>query len=154
MQQLISIILGLHVLAHSIFGCCDHVLAVLESVDNYACSHAVTKSEEGCRHEHNNRDAVAAHNANGEQSLAINISDQQSAPHEEHDCRHDSCHWLTSDALPTIDLLDFQCDAVHIQVNRAEIASGAASGFWLESDFGQYRTLPLRLHLALGVLLI
>ena len=143
MNQLISIIIGLHVLVHSIFGCCDHAfVAVSHSISCNVCSHAVVKSEDGCRHEHNNRDAVATHN------------DQQSTPHEQHDCRHDSCHWLTSDALPTIDLLDFHYDAVHIQVNRAEIASEAASEFWLESDFGQYHALPLRLHLVHGVLLI
>ena len=155
MNQLISILIGLHVLVHSIFGCCDHALvATSHSMSGKACSHAVAKSEEGCRHEHNNHAAVAAHNANSAQLFAINISDQQSAPHERHDCRHDSCHWLTSVALPTIDLLDSYCDAASIQVNRAVIASEIASEFWLAADLGQYRALPLRLHLALGVLLI
>jgi hypothetical protein len=155
MNQLISIIIGLHVLVHSIFGCCDHALvAVSHSVSGKVCSHAVAKSEEGCRHEHKHREAVATHNASGEQSFAIDSSDQQSAPHERHECRHDSCHWLTSDALPTIDLLDSHCDAIYIQVNRAVIAAGAVSEFRLEAGFGRYRALPLRLHLTLGVLLI
>ena len=155
MNRAVVCITGLHVLIHSIFGCCDHAFAAFsESVGGHVCSHAVTKCDEAALHEHGHHDAVAAHNDECEQSCKTGISDQQSAPHQRHDCRHDSCHWLTSEALPDIELLDSHCDTMYVPTTGAAIASLPASGFWPETDVGRYHAPTLRLHLALGVLLI
>lgn len=155
MKRFVAIIVGLHVLAHSIFGCCDHVFAAFkESVGGHACSHGVAKQEEAGRHEDSDRDAAATHNDEFEKLRATASADRHSVPHGRHDCRHDSCHWLTSDGLPNIDLLDSHFDAMYVPITCAAVASTPTFDFWPETDVGRNHALALRLHLALGVLQI
>jgi len=155
MYRLIIIVTGLHVLAHSIFGCCDHAfVAIPDSAGGHACSHCVVKFIEAGRHEHSHCDAVATQNDESIHSFTTDISDQQSAPHQRHECRHDSCHWLTSDASSDLDLPSSYFAVTCFSTISVAIASNATSGYWQESDVGRRHAPPLRLHLALGVLMI
>lgn len=155
MNRLIIIVTGLHVLAHSIFGCCDQAfVAIPDSAGGHACSHCVVKFIEAGRHEHSHCDAVATHSDEFTHLFTTDISDQQSAPHQRHVCRHDSCHWLAGDASSDLDLLSSYFVVTCFPTISVEIASDATSGYWPESDIGRRPAAPLRLHLALGVLLI
>lgn len=147
MQRLVAVITGLHLLAHSIFGCCAHHAAPAK---NTPCCHSDQTFQ--CTHPH------ASHRHPSE---AVESTDslqagfhQQSAPH--HDCPHNSCQWLKSERIDCSGLVNF-----HLTSVVAPLAI-AASGLLSDHTALSVHFLPapltqapsLRLHLALGVLLI
>ena len=154
MNRLIVIVTGLHVLAHSIFGCCDHVFAASSDTStDHECSHAVARDVEPSRHKHDCHDAVADPRNESELSSTYE-SNGESAPHQRHDCRHADCHWLTSLKAAAASLLDYDCTPAGAARIAEPLALTPLFGLSPERDIRRCQALPLRLHLAFGVLLI
>jgi hypothetical protein len=83
----------------------------------------------------------------------INANDRANPTDDEHSCQHASCAWLTI-AGQTITPVDCggpfdlaTSEAINVAVQAAHISSAQA-------DAGPLDSLPLRLHLMVGVLLI
>lgn len=141
MKSLIAILTGLHVLAHGIFGCCDHGLVPPSRVpQRCACHHA--------HHDDHHAPSSSPH----DESLELAVEELPGpAPHQ---CVHASCDWLAGSVGKTVHTPDFStpiplvaslpksCSALRTAEFRPDIAADETSA------------LPLRLHLALGVLLI
>jgi hypothetical protein len=155
MNRLIATIIAIHVLVHSIFGCCDHAFAALSSVAIHdGCSHAAARDVQSCGHKHSHHDEVVAHDNEDEPCKAKRIAGHNSAPNQQHDCRHASCYWQTQNGFLGFSLLELHGYAALAPQAPAAIASKTSAGISTENDVGRYHALPLRLHLAVGVLLI
>jgi hypothetical protein len=129
MSQVVPVVVAIHVLWHGVVGCCGHALAASIHVDGATCEHAPH-----CDHE-----TGAA---------------GTSFPLPSHDCPHDRCHWLAPDSVsidsPLKNLIAPAFDILHSAI--AEI--GTSHVVAREIDVGRMRPMTLRLHLALGVLLL
>jgi hypothetical protein len=155
MNRVVVLVTALHVLLHSIFGCCDHALAAWTgNSGSHKCSHALTTSDHHSRHIHCHHRAVAGHDNEQPQSTSSSSEDAPAVPCDNHDCRHKSCSWLTSEGPPEIHLFESHWNLVYSPVIHAVAESHAASVISPEIDAGRQRALPVRLHLAVGVLLI
>jgi len=135
MNRLVAVITGLHVLLHGIVGCCDHGLSVTSSAaPSCHCHHA-----QQCDHSE----------PAGECDLA-----EHDAPVEgPHECVHASCHWLAGDAPAMLRLLELSAATSLVALTPA-IELAPAAEFSPDAGLGQSPALPLRRHLAVGVLLI
>ncbi len=96
MRKLIAILTGLHVLAHGVFGCCDHGWAAMaapkvEASSSCACHHAH-------HDQHDSQTAPAADICD-----AVGQNSPAPAPHE---CVHASCHWIAGGGGPGIASLE------------------------------------------------
>ena len=154
MQHVVAIFVAFHVLMHGTLGCCDHVFAGQSHDSRAQCGCDATLAKADAHEQH---EAADCHLKQGEQRCISDlggIADGKSSPWERHNCPHDSCHWLTSDAAPAINFLDLFC--LPAFAAPVTMASGfdAASQLSPEFDIGQLHALALRLHLAVGVLLI
>lgn len=149
MSRLIAIITVLHVLAHSVFGCCGHNVAhtasvahCCHSVNEEVCSH---QSEHGLRIDQQESDAGA---------FPLLDSNSPALPH--HACLHSSCQWLNSKSLGPADVLRGDVNstvAVAPTALNLFVWPTVAAALSDLPDFGN-SALPLRLHLMLGVLQI
>lgn len=138
---MIAILTGLHVLAHGIFGCCDHGLPVTSLVAKvHSCGHAP--------HDVSPELSTACCHATLDGEAA---EGQSPYPHE---CVHESCHWLAGNAGPKISKSDFslQVPLTAISVIAAPATPTLHHGVNLATI--RDTAPPLRLHLALGVLLV
>lgn len=149
MNRLIAIITGLHVLTHSVFGCCSH--DILPVAPHSCCCHSTSK--EVCtehlwtqvQFEEPNSHAFGCRSCR---------SNAPSVPH--HDCQHSSCQWLVSKSLSAADLLHFDLNSTFatapcllgIKAWEADIVALHA-----QSDIAKSVSL-LRLHLSLCVMQI
>jgi hypothetical protein len=149
MRTLIAILTALHVLAHGIFGCCDHGGAAAgTNTPACVCHHAEHGGHEHGESGDHHADDVAEPASD---CLATDEESPASAPHR---CIHASCYWLAADVVVSQHTFDFNCLAA-FDANSASLASALnATEFWPDSARGQVSAPPLRLHLALGVLLI
>lgn len=149
MNRLIAIITGLHVLTHSVFGCCSHNILHVKSP--YSCCHSTCK--EVCAEHprlHERFEEPDSHAVGCE----VCRSNAPAVPH--HDCQHSSCQWLVSKSPSPADLL--QLDLSNIS---AVIPSPLGVAAWKidiaalheQSDIAKPLSL-LRLHLTLRVLQI
>jgi len=136
MKTWIAILTSLHVLAHGVFGCCDHGPVVSpQAVQSCSCHHEV--------HDHltsspDSRDAA----------------DQGWPSRQPHQCVHASCHWVVGDSGPSVKELDFSAPISIAAFLPAGGSALPAAEFWPDAARGTTSAPPLRLHLALGVLLI
>lgn len=158
MNQAVAIIVALHVLTHSVVGCCDHVFAA--QLPSSGCSHChqttVAEADANQRH-HGDQEIFEAHLTQGEHSCVCErcgITDREQLPLRGHNCPHASCYWLTSDGASTCSLVDFDWTPALAAPVTGAIASETLSPLSPEFDIGRLHSLPLRLHLAAGVLLI
>jgi len=139
MKPWIAILTGLHVLAHGVFGCCDHSLAASARAPK-SCS---------CHHQAHPSD----HHAHS--SCPRELADEEESPSPApHQCIHASCHWLSGDAEPNINLLDLSAPVALVVIVPIDRLATHAAEFWPDNAARGNSALPLRLHLALGVLLI
>lgn len=158
MKQVVAIIGGLSVLAHGIFGCCDHVFASTpQGSAGYCRCHAAVAHSHEHGDAHGNHNSSEPHSSQQESPGSCDncgFTVQGQIPSGQHVCRHANCHWLKSSSSPIIRLFDLGCFFAAPILPPAAAASPSA---WQQStDFavGRICSLPLRLHLAVGVLLI
>jgi hypothetical protein len=149
MNRLITIITGLHVLAHSVFGCCSHDTA-----------HA--KSAPRCCHSANIQ--TCAHQDTQSQQFSLVSPDTEASPIESvhvparqhHDCLHSSCQWLDSKPISPADVFDLSFNGlisvVPCLLGLCPSPANAAGDNFL--SFAENSAPPLRLHLTLGVMQI
>jgi hypothetical protein len=161
MNHFIAIVTGLHVLAHSIFGCCSHrgehttprsfTLAAFEcciSGSKHCC-----EPVDDCHDSHHAVETVDASETALLQAKCL-FCESSSSPKQPHQCPHVSCDWLvvgTGTELATVAL----CNASWIS-EPADLDALFATVADQIADNTQRRSfaLPLRTHLAVGVLII
>jgi hypothetical protein len=136
MKSLIAILTGLHVLAHGVFGCCDHGVASAAQANRLCACHR-------SHHEHS-QPTVSQRD----------LVDEQSPAGPTHDCVHASCHWMTGDAAPTINPFDASMPATMTALVSFGPTAFQAAEFWPDAAAGTFSAPPLRLHLSLGVMLV
>ena len=133
MNRVIAILTVLSVLAHAVVGCCAHSV-------HSAASHS---------HGHGDHAATHSHHHDGEN--ATPPCDHE--PGKDHSCHHAKCLWLASSNMVDIsvaspfDTMGLIGDIATLQASELFSLRHAAVS---ESP----PRLPLRSHLALGVLLI
>lgn len=161
MNQLLTIITALHVLAHGVFGCCSHHshhtggqaggVAVAD-----CCSAAREKCAEhedlGHCHHHTASINDASEATQGDEN--ITLCALESSPQQHHQCPHASCQWVAPEtgaalALIALDHSSTFCTSVPLINTFATTIERSVEEVHL-----QHFALPLRLHLALGVLLV
>jgi hypothetical protein len=153
MTRSIAIVTALHVLAHGIFGCCDHAWGAWSDTNRgQVCNHSATDREEAGHHGPH----VAAIDCETkcDPAAARDKPEEQSAPDRGDGCCHSSCDWMKSNASPDLSQTPFGCGPVLFPLLIARIDPVSTPAYWPEADVGRFHALPLRLHLALGVLLI
>lgn len=148
MNPLITIITCLHVLAHSVFGCCGEHGGHAGTLPK--CCQRVQQQIEPAHAEH-----VHHHGSTKCPDDASEPCD--SVPSDsDHDCPHAFCQWLDSKPLCANELIDFPLNLT--AQNAPAVLSAVALGNATTSspcDFlARPAALPLRLHLAVCVLLI
>jgi hypothetical protein len=149
MRTLIAILTGLHVLAHGIFGCCNHGQTAM-GPKSTAC---VCHHDDHAVHEHGESDEHHADDL-AEPASDCLAADEQSPASAPHHCIHASCHWLAADVASSHHNFDFQ-HLIALYGDSALLASALTyTAFWPDSACAPFSAPPLRLHLALGVLLI
>lgn len=148
MNQWIVVITGLHVLAHSIFGCCAHHVAHPSVEAN--CAYA--SDEPGNEHSHASAAQVSVESGVLESSVCC-FHPLHSA---HHDCPHVACHWVVTKSICADDLVQSRFELLTAIVDVASLRNAAKNTVALFfDDFpSQTSALPLRRHLAFGVLLI
>lgn len=139
MKSLVLILTALHVLAHGVFGCCDHgVLASLAAVEDHCVCHHADDLQD--RHSH---DAL----------LPEGWIEGDTPSRSPHECFHASCHWMTGDAAASAVALDEWAPLAMVAMLPVDPFTRQAT----ESSFAMapisISAPPLRLHLALGVIL-
>jgi hypothetical protein len=158
MNRAVALLTGVHVLLHSIFGCCNHTWA--------AHSHE-TSTPHRCHDEIGSKDATSVSHCNEQDADACSAAaericdydtntaaDRAASTDERHSCRHASCAWLTTITVPELVPVDCGCPFV---IATAEALAAVPQRACFSSDstvIGRIHPLPLRLHLAVGVLLI
>jgi hypothetical protein len=146
MNRLIAVITGLHVLAHGIFGCCgDHGTHVAHA--SHACH---TVDRHGCG-EHGEHYEHAT--CGGDASLVCIADPSGGLPHQ---CPHASCQWLDTKPACTDELFKLKLNRNELGCLdvRTESSPANAGISCLDDCYSRPAALPLRLHLAVGVLLI
>jgi hypothetical protein len=159
MNQIVAIITGLHVLAHSILGCCLHHgehlrSAAVPSGSDYRIKYCEcsTGPDDAC---HDHRHSAGLDNAFQAVALAeCAVGESHSSPQPTHQCPHASCQWLCNEATQASALISlYQCPALSELVT---VPTQSAINEVHDAEHGHkhFLALPLRLHLALGVLVI
>ncbi len=125
-------------MGHAIVGCCSHTV-------HFAASHALPAvSGEHAAHEGSHSHHNHSHD---------DTSPCQHAPAEDHDCQHVKCQWLAS--AGNIDLAltsPFHATGVVSEVFSTQACATLTQNLTTLAESSP--ALPLRSHLALGVLLI
>lgn len=137
MKQLIAILTGLHLLAHGVFGCCDHGLLKQSQLESECACHGGI---------HHADDVAKSGNCNGlDHDLPMPGS---------HHCLHDACHWVADSDGPCVASLDFAAPVFVAFVPSPLLTVLHPAEFQPDDILGRTSTPPLRLHLVLGMLLI
>jgi len=144
MKTLILLLTALHVLAHGVFGCCGHGLWASAATEEHCVCHHSDDHHLDRAHDHHGHDAP----------LSEGWVDDDAPSRSPHECMHASCHWMTSDVaasslaadawmpLTTVAILPVD----PLSLRAAESSPSMAPAFSAAP--------PLRLHLALGVMLV
>lgn len=157
MNRLIAIITGLHVLAHGIFGCCGHHSHHLSA--RAAVSHCCAPSggddcsqhhESGHQHESSTLESLEVAQADGNCFLC----QSESSPRQPHQCSHASCQWLASGASGALAFIALDHGPAFCTPALLTATFAAGTARCSENEERQFFALPVRLHLAVGVLLI
>jgi hypothetical protein len=159
MKSLIAAFTALNVLAHSVFGCCSH----------HAGSHPSGAAvERDCESPAEVGYSISEHDHDGEchthfmassptaveQPRAAGFCGCHSSGHGSHQCPHATCQWLARDVAATTAVFDL---INHVATNTTAplmLVPGTTDLRSREIALVANSTVPLRLHLALGVLLI
>jgi hypothetical protein len=159
MKSVIATFTALNVLAHSVFGCCSH----------HAGAHAggdAVGRDGYCQAEFGNSNSKHHHDGEchshfvtsspdaGEQPTAPGFCERQSSGHGSHQCPHDTCQWLARDVAVATVVFDL---ITHVAANTAApavLVPVTPELLSREVAVAPISAVPLRLHLALGVLLI
>lgn len=141
MKKFIAILTGLHVLAHSVFGCCEHRLDVTPAT-------ATPEVKTCCCH--HGAHVVQHRSAPGASDVAAQTVPQRSS----HQCIHSSCHWLAASAGRSIELLDFSVPVAIVDVQSVHGVALHSAAIPPDNVLGRTSAPPLRLHLVIGVLLV
>jgi hypothetical protein len=151
-NRLVVFVTGLHVLAHSVFGCCPHAFATVEpSTIQRTCSHSVDGFPKQRAHQHGDKDAARPCSEQGDESTTV-VADGRPKSDHQCSCRHADCHWKAGEGTSALELRDLIGSAPVAWVTSAINESGQSFGFTFESAIECHRALPLRLHLMMGVL--
>lgn len=139
MKCTIIILTALHVLAHGVFGCCDHgEMAAAQSPSSCVCHHA--------HHKHGNH---------SHSQWAVDDRMEQNTPSPApHECTHASCHWMTDSAGISIVPPHASTPLVLGVASPAALLAVHAAEFCLDDEADNSSAPPLRLHLVLGVILV
>jgi hypothetical protein len=144
MKSLILILTALHVLAHGVFGCCGHGwLASAAAEEHCVCQHADGHHAERA-HDHHGHDAP----------LSASWTDEGAPSRSPHECVHASCHWLTGHAAASSLSMDAWMPLTRVAILPADPFSLRAAESSLSMAAASFAAPPLRLHLALGVMLV
>ncbi|MGD9633222.1 MAG: hypothetical protein AB7G28_08050 [Pirellulales bacterium] len=139
MKPAILILTALHVLAHGVFGCCDHgALAAAQSSPPCVCHRT--------DHEH-------AHPSHAPVKSGDRIEKHSPSP-APHECVHASCHWLTGSAGQTIVPPLASMPLALGTASPVSLLAVHAAEFRPADTAASSLAPPLRLHLALGVILV
>jgi hypothetical protein len=158
MKQLVTIIVGSSMVAHSIFGCCDHIFASpSQGVVGHCHCHVkfAASHEHGDAHSnHRSSEPHSSQQENPDSCDNCGLTEQGQVPGGQHVCRHANCHWLSSNSSPTVSPLNL--DIYFAAPTPPPVAAASPSEWQRSTDFavGRICVPPLRLHLAIGVLLI
>ena len=138
MSRLIATLISANVLAHALLGCCSHTVHFAACHEPAAATSDHSKHQASHSHHHHGHDGAPP---------------CDHAPGEDHDCRHSQCQWLASTvgidlefASPFHAILTVSDDTSHQLAAVATLSVTALA----ESP----PPLPVRSHLALGILLI
>jgi hypothetical protein len=137
MKPIIAILTGLHVLAHGVFGCCDHGLVVAARAET-ACA---------CHHTHDHADEAA-------RSGDCDAIERDAPAPASHECVHATCHWVAGSDGPSATTLDLVAPALMVSAALPANPALLAAEYQPDDILGRTSAPPLRLHLALGVLVI
>jgi hypothetical protein len=158
MNRAIVIVTILHVLMHSIFGCCNH-----------ACA-AHSRGVAGAERCHKEAESLRA--GLWQPCCALPTDDPTSVDErlggcdsgtsarsatsvsERHVCRHAACAWLTTIAGLAITPIDRGCPFVSAARPALSAMTHGFRSDPAETAVGRLHARPLRLHLALAVLII
>ena len=151
MNQIVVVITGLTVLAHSIFGCCAHH-GVSTAAGAMPCCAAVV---EHTHHAHEAGAGCDAHDAVAStQEVDRDHDESDHYPTHGHQCKHENCQWVSSRGDTSVDP---QGAAWNLPVSTPFTTfvdlplPGAGPNGW-ESE--RFFALALRSHIRLRVLLI
>lgn len=146
MNCVLAILTGLSVLTHSIFGCCDHVVASKSNARPSCSCHGIARTNAP------SPVVAKATRANATQTKSV-ASKSPTSPVGQHDCKHASCHWLADGkttlshvplervliiAIPIAQVIDFSTPLQFANAHSGSLLDGP----------------PVRLHLLVGVLLV
>jgi hypothetical protein len=155
MNQIVVVITGLTVLAHSIFGCCAHNGVSTTVGPASACCTAVVEHAHHAHHAHLAEAGCRAHDAvTGTQVAAHKHDESDQSPTPGHQCKHENCQWVSSRGDTSVDP---QGSAWYLPVSTPFATfvdlplPGAGPNGW-ESE--RFFALALRSHIRLRVLLI
>ena len=149
MKTLVVLVTGLHVLVHSVFGCCAHHATAHGARGESGCSR-VAHSDGSCAYcgEHQDESAIGAM----EQHAAHGHDAQEGRPGGGHQCVHDSCQWIvTKDTGGAFLSKSF---SVPLQALAPSAVGELAAPIAASGAAFLTSAAPLRLHLRLSVLRI
>ncbi len=145
MNYLLALLTGYSVMAHAVFGCCDHGLAMKPGARSACCCRSVGWMK---------RPAVLMQQPSTEaKKPEVEALTCSSSAGPSHECRHASCHWVTSSRTMVSDLTL----SIAPVVSTAVLPSPGLSNSFSSSpadDFAGTESPSLRLHLLVGVLLV
>lgn len=143
MKPLVIVLTAAHVLAHGVFGCCGHGLWASAAEEHCVCQHAVGDHADWA-HDHHGHDAP----------LSAGWGDDDAPSRSPHECVHASCHWVTGDVAASSLAVDSWMALAPIASLPADPISLRAAELSLFMAPVSVAAPPLRLHLALGVILV
>jgi len=135
MNRFATLLTAVTVLLHSVLGCCAHAVQRSSSGD---ATHSVCTEQS--KHDH-------GHSCSADEPL------EEQAPCKGHECCRVKCQWLMPDAPSDLAAALLSYAAIF---DADQIATSSVASAWQVevSPFDALPALPLRFHLALGVLLI
>lgn len=146
MNCVLAILTGLSVLAHSIFGCCDHFVVSKSNARPACCCHGIARTK-------------APATPVAKVSLAKSAPTKSVAcktpasPTGKHECKHASCHWL-ADCKTDLSQVGLE-HVVHIAVPAEQVIDFSTPTQFANAHFASpIEGPPVRLHLLVGVLLV
>lgn len=146
MNCILTILTGLSVLAHSIFGCCDHVVASKPNARPSCCCHGIART--------NTPSTAAAKVSAASPTQTKAMADKSPiSPRESHECKHASCHWL-ADGKASLSHVGLEY-VVYVATPVERVIDFTKPSLFAKSHFGMPAGAPpVRLHLLVGVLLV
>ena len=153
-NKFVVAITALHVLAHSVLGCCDHdTHGDARITAEHRCNHSTTDTSEASLCRHHRADAlIVSHDAN--RGASFPSVDEAPVPLDQHQCRHANCDWKLGETCPDIKLLSFCVEAAILPTVPIEYEHDGPICLTFENDVGPDCARRLRLQFMSGVLQI